>query len=59
MNITVLHRKEFGNDRFYAESPDAKKILSLMGRASFTKEQVEGMAQHGWTVEIKHESFKL
>jgi hypothetical protein len=43
MKIEVEQKSEFGNARFYATNKAASVILSLMGRKSFTLEQIKVM----------------
>lgn len=59
MNLEVLYRKEFGKDRFYSLCDNSKLILSLMGRASFTLDQLKEMRAHGWDITVKREEIDL
>lgn len=57
MKFIVLYKKEFGKDRFYPRCDDSRLVLGMMGRESFTKDQVESMVKHGWSVDIEYERF--
>jgi len=41
MKVIVKHKLEFGKDRFYPENKEARILLLLMHRVSFTREQLE------------------
>ena len=59
MELIFSHKKEFGNDRFYPQSGDARLILSLMGRNSMTRFQVSSCKKHGWSVTIEQEGVDI
>lgn len=54
MIVGVVHTKEFGNDRFYPQEMDvvSSSILELMGRKSFTHDQIKKLMKAGFKVII-------
>lgn len=59
MQINVIHKKIYGQDRFYPSNENAKTICELMGRETLTHDQLKLCKKTGWEVEIKTEAFKL
>jgi len=59
MIIEVIHRVNFGHNRFYPSNKNAKVLLELMGRETLTHEQLKTCKANGWQVEIKTEAFNL
>lgn len=55
MKLELECVEEFGQARFYSRDncKDADLILSLMGRKSFTAEQVKLMRGHGWEIDYQ------
>lgn len=51
MIISVKHKKEFGNDRFYPMNELARVLLELMNRKSFTDDQLNSLKRVGMMIE--------
>ena len=53
MIIEVLHKREYGNDRYYPISTDANMVIALMGRSTFVPFEIDTMRGAGWIVKIR------
>lgn len=59
MRIQVIHRKEYGKDRFYPDSPDTINLLKLMRKKTLTKYQVIECKKFGWKVSIIADNWEI
>ena len=59
MLVETVQKNEFGNARFYPENQMAHVLLDLMGRKSFTTEQIRNMRAAGFEVKISYPKVEI
>lgn len=53
MNIEVVRKVAYGNERFYPLSDDAKFMVDVIGRPSLTRRHLQLFKQRGWEIVLK------
>lgn len=58
MHLTLIHRQEFGKDRFTPVCSNAQALLKISNRKSFTSTHIAIFKEAGWEITIeKHKDF--
>lgn len=57
MRIELLHVSQYGQDRYFPDNFLSENLLNLMGRKSFTLEQVKKLKEIDFTVVITQKSI--
>jgi hypothetical protein len=57
LKIEIARKVAYGMERFYPINEDAKFLLNLIGRPSFTRRQLKLINEKGWEIIIKAPQF--
>jgi hypothetical protein len=59
ITIEVLHKRVYGQNRFYPVNENAKCICDIVGCQTLTKDQLKRCKAAGWEIVIKTDVFNL
>ncbi len=59
MKVEILHKRIYGQDRFYPKNKNAEAVCKILGRKSLTHHQLTIGKKAGWEIVITTEQFKL
>ncbi len=57
MRVELLHVSQYGHDRYFPDNYLSENLLILMGRKSFTLEQVKRLKEIDFTIVVKEKSM--